>query len=163
MPENNKKIDRLAQIAGWTGAIAGSLYGLIFLLLGYFLKWGPGSGIEGGIVNVLLVSIPTILVGALAGAWLMRLVSRLISTGKSNLLFFLGKGILLGALYAGIVCGICFVISFVMITITGAAHIGDSLLVLIKNSLLMGLIFGALFGWIFGLLYGIFAWFYLKH
>ena len=53
---SDEKIGRLITIGGWTGPVLGSIYGLILILAGYFFKWGPGSGIEGGIAKVICVS-----------------------------------------------------------------------------------------------------------
>jgi len=44
----------------WLAAIVGSIYGLIFTIVGYLLDWGPGSSMEGPFWKILLASIPFI-------------------------------------------------------------------------------------------------------
>jgi len=44
----------------WFAAIVGSIYGLLFTIVGYLLDWGPGSSMEGPFWIILLASIPFI-------------------------------------------------------------------------------------------------------
>lgn len=73
---NEKKQKIITLVGMWLGAIAGSSTALIYVIAGYFFDWGPGGSMEGPAGRILLVGIPSVLIGAYVGELVVRLLAK---------------------------------------------------------------------------------------
>ena len=83
---NEKTQTFIKHVGMWTAAIVGSIVG-IEIIAGYLISWGPGGAMIGPIWRILLVGIPSILLGAyVAELYVRKLATKLITIESSILL-----------------------------------------------------------------------------
>ena len=68
--EWNHKVIKLTGM--WLASLVGTVYGLLFTIIGAGFNWGPGGGMEGPYWKILLAGVISILVGMYAGEFTMR-------------------------------------------------------------------------------------------
>lgn len=85
------------RIGQWIAAVIGCIFGLVFIIAGYFLNWGPGSGMSGPFWNILLVGLSSSLIGAGIG-WILfhQLTNKLFTAEKSLFILSLKAFSLMG-------------------------------------------------------------------
>ena len=158
MNENKKKV--ITRVGVWIAAIVGSIPGLIYLIGGYLLDWGPGGSMQGPFWRVLLVGLPCALLGAYAGELIVRIISKAsLSDRWSSIINSIRAfiAVFLGCL-ASIV--VAFEVGALLGKITGAIE-GLEWDVLI-NAPMMGLAFGIPFSLAVGILFGAFVFIYTR-
>ncbi len=73
---NERKLKTITHVGMWLAAIAGSITALVFIVGGYLLDWGPGGGMIGPFWRILLVGIPSALLGAYIGELFVRILAK---------------------------------------------------------------------------------------
>ncbi|MDX2444378.1 MAG: hypothetical protein QNK30_11320 [Bacteroidales bacterium] len=158
---NEQKQNTLIQVGMWLAVLVGSMYGLLFTLLGYIFDVGPGSGMEGQFWKILLVAIPSILIAAYIGELIVRkLAQRML---KSNLSMLTYKFRLFTIVLIG--CTVAFIVGFevgyILGKITGTISGIEWAEILIRGPA-MALIIGIPIALIVAIFYSVFVHFYLK-
>jgi hypothetical protein len=157
---NEKKEKIITHVGMWLAAIVGSLFGLVFSIIGYLLGEGPGGSMEGPLWRVLLVGIPSVLLAAYAGELLVRklakrMLSKHSSVSKNTVMAFVM--VFIGCIVA---IAVGFEIVYAMGKITGAIEglEWNVLLYVPLGAILYGFLpsLGA------GVLYSLFVFIYLK-
>lgn len=70
MNEQKQKI--ITHVGMWLTAIVGSIYGIIFAVIGYLLNWNHGDVLEGPFWKVLLIGFHSIMTGVYIGKLIVR-------------------------------------------------------------------------------------------
>ena len=70
MNEQKQKI--ITHAGMWLAAFVGSVYGLIFVIIGYLINWDHGRALEGPFWKVLLAGFFSIMIGAYFGELIVR-------------------------------------------------------------------------------------------
>jgi len=69
---NEQKQKTITRAGMWLATIVGSIYGLIFIVVGYFLNWDHCGVLEGPFWKVLLTGFHSIMMGAYIGELIVR-------------------------------------------------------------------------------------------
>ena len=69
---NEQKQKTITRAGMWLATIIGSIYGLIFVVVGYFLNWDHCGALEGSFWKVLLTGFHSIMMGAYIGELIVR-------------------------------------------------------------------------------------------
>lgn len=69
---NEQKQKTITHAGMWLTAITGSIYGLIFVIVGYLLNWNHYGVLEGPFWKVLLTGFHSIMMGAYIGKLIVR-------------------------------------------------------------------------------------------
>lgn len=157
---NEKKKKMITRVGMWIAAVVGSIPGLIYLIGGYLVDWGPGGSMQGPLWRVLLVGLPCALLGAYAGELVVRIISKaLLSERWSDIINSIRAfiAVFLGCLASIIVA---FEVGVLLGKITGAID-GLEWEVLI-NAPMMAIAFGIPFSLTVGILFSAFAFIYLS-
>ena len=70
MNEQKQKI--ITRAGMWLATIAGSIYGIIFAVVGYLLNWNHCGALEGPFWKVLLTGFHSVMMGAYIGELIVR-------------------------------------------------------------------------------------------
>ena len=70
MNEQKQKI--ITRAGMWLATIVGSIYGIIFAIVGYLLNWNHGGALEGPFWKVLLIGFHSVMTGAYIGELIVR-------------------------------------------------------------------------------------------
>ena len=78
----------------WLASLVGSVYGLLFTIIGAGFDWGPGGDMEGPYWKILIVGLISILIGMYVGEAIVRKLGNKVhknprSKGEISLLMFL--------------------------------------------------------------------------
>ncbi|MCD6566261.1 MAG: hypothetical protein J7K53_10000 [Bacteroidales bacterium] len=69
----NERKQKIVTYAGmWLAAIAGSIYGIIFAIVGYLINWNHCGALEGPFWKVMVIGILSTLIGAYIGELVVR-------------------------------------------------------------------------------------------
>ncbi len=158
---NEKKQKVITHVGMWLAAIAGSISGLGYVIAGYLLDWGPGGDMEGPIWIILLVGIPSALIGAYIGELVVRILAKKMfairwtnirNTIRAFVIVFLG-------------CILAFIVGlevgFILGKITGAIE-GLEWTEVLLYAPIMAILYGILPSLAVGILYGGFVFIFLK-
>ena len=80
MTEKKQKI--ISRTGMWLATIAGSIYGVIFVVIGYLLKWDHCGALKGPFWKVLLIAFHSVMIGAYIGELIVRKRTQRIFAGK---------------------------------------------------------------------------------
>jgi len=69
---NEQKQKTITRAGMWLATIVGSIYGLIFVVVGYFLNWDHCGVLEGPFWKVLLTGFHSIMLGSYIGELIVR-------------------------------------------------------------------------------------------
>ena len=158
---NEKKLKIITSTGMWLAAIAGSIFGLLLIIIGYLLDWGPGGSAEGPLWRILLVGIPSVLIGAYIGELMVRKLAKKMLGKHSSVLEYTIRSfamVLLGSM-AAFIAG--WEIGYLMGRITGVIHGLDWITVLIYTPL-MSFIYSIPVSLGAGILFGVFVFYYMK-
>ena len=104
MNEQKQKI--ISHAGMWLATITGSIYGVVFAVIGYLLNWDHCGALEGPFWKVLLIAFHSVMIGAYVGELIVRKRAKIIFAGKLKIpaitsrLFVI---VLLGCIAASIV------------------------------------------------------------
>lgn len=70
MNEQKQKI--ITHAGMWLAAFVGSIWGLIFVIVGYFINWDHCDALEGPFWKILFVGVFSIMTGAYSGEFIVR-------------------------------------------------------------------------------------------
>jgi len=158
---NERKLKIITHVGMWLAAIVGSSTALVFLIAGYIFEWGPGGSMIGPLWRILLVGVPS----ALLGAYIGELVVRILAKKMFAILWTINRNtirafvvVLLGC-FAGIIVG--WEVGAILGKVTGAIEGLDWTEVLI-NSPIFALFYAIPVGLAVGILYALFVLIFLK-
>jgi len=69
---NERKQKTITHAGMWLAAIAGSIYGIIFAIVGYLINWNHCGALEGPFWKVMVIGILSTLIGAYSGELIVR-------------------------------------------------------------------------------------------
>jgi|GEM_PF-3257712 len=143
----------------WVGAVAGSGLGIFFTFITIFnLDTSPAfSGISRQLFPVLLA-----IGGAILGWFAFGYMARMIISGKLGFFLMMLKGMILGAIFGGLMLVLLGEIFYASMELWGIPHFTGRIPAMLFNVFAyMGLI-GGMLGAMVGLLFGIFAGLLMK-
>ena len=158
---NEQKQKTITRVGMWLAAITGSIYGLIFAVVGYFLKWDLCDASEGPFWKVLLIAFFSIIIAAYIGELIVRKLAQKRLAGQIKIpaittrLFVV---VLLGSIVAFIVSWEVGYIFGKILGIFQGVSWGE---ILIKIPLI-SLIHGIPVCLVTGIFYSVFVFIYLK-
>ena len=158
---NEKKQKIITHVGMWLAAIAGSISGLGYAIAGYLFDWGPGGSMEGPLWRVLLVGIPSALIGIYIGELVVRILAKKMfairwtnirNTIRAFVIVFLG-------------CILAFIVGlevgFILGKITGAIE-GLEWLEVLLYAPIMAILYGIMPSMAAGILFSGFVFVFLK-
>jgi hypothetical protein len=77
---NEKEIKFTTYVGMLAAVLAGSVFGLILIIGGYLLGWGPGGSTDGPFWRILLVGIPSFILGSVIGLLAVWFLSKKLIT-----------------------------------------------------------------------------------
>ncbi|NQU82316.1 MAG: hypothetical protein HQ543_12425 [Bacteroidetes bacterium] len=69
---NEQKQKTITRVGMWLATIVGSIYGLIFVFVGYIINWNHCDVLDGPFWKVLLIAFHSIMMGAYIGELIVR-------------------------------------------------------------------------------------------
>ncbi len=69
---NEQKQKTITRVGMWLAAITGSIYGIIFAIVGYLVNWDHCGTLEGPFWKVLLTGFHSVMIGAYIGELIVR-------------------------------------------------------------------------------------------
>lgn len=159
MNEQQKKT--ISVLGMWIAAFVGSTYGLVFIIIGRLIDWGPGSGMEGPLWKAFLVGIVSILFAVYVGELIVRKLT--VKILRKNLAAFPTASWM--AIVIFIACIVAFVVGwevgFLMSKLTGTVtELGWG--EILWKVPAMSFVWGVPFSLVISILFGLFVLFLVK-
>lgn len=158
---NEQKQKTITHAGMWLAAITGSIYGLIFVIVGYFLNWDLCDASEGPFWKVLLIAFFSVMIAAYVGELIVRKLAQKRLAGQIKISAITSKLfviVILGCITAFIVSWeVGYIFGKILGTIQELSW-GEILI----NIPLISFIHGIPVCLIAGILYSVFVYTYLK-
>ena len=160
--ETNSSI--MIRAGQWLGALLGCCWGVVFLIIGRLINWGPGGGLEGPFSNALVMGIPSAVAGAVAGVLIMKKSTQLLLRSYTSPFLLAIKGMGLGIVFGGAVLAVSLATSFVISFYTGGIiwEEGMGIVTILQASAMMGLLWGGQLGSLIGISFGLYTFYFMN-